>query len=139
MDKNLIRESIHNKAELSFSRSGGPGGQNVNKVNSKATLRININDLEGLSEKESEHLQLTLGPRLSGEGKDTLVLDAEEERSRQRNIEVAYLRAEALITGAARLPKRRRPTRPTRASIERRLESKHHRSTVKEQRKLPDS
>jgi ribosome-associated protein len=153
MDSNLIRQSIRAAAQVGFSRSGGPGGQNVNKVNTKVTLHIRLAGLEGLSPAEAERLREVLGPRIRGVGKtvsqagpDTaavpdgpespgvLIITSSEERSQRVNLERAYARAEALIFAAARLPKKRRPTKVSRAAKERRLQSKRANSERKRER-----
>jgi ribosome-associated protein len=136
MDRFLLRESIRAAAQAGFSRSGGPGGQNVNKVNTKVTLRLRLADLAGLSEGEAARLRETLASRLSSGGGE-LVIRADEERSRQINLERAYARMEALVTAAARLPKHRRPTAPTKAGRESRLKSKRLRSLRKTERRRP--
>jgi len=129
MNESLVRSSILAKARLDYARSGGPGGQNVNKVNSKAVARVELALVEGLSEAERERAAALLASRLTTSGE--LVVSSDEERDQPRNREAALARLAALVIGAARLPKRRRPTKPTRASRERRLESKRLRSERK--------
>jgi ribosome-associated protein len=140
MNLTLLRRSIRSAARASFSRSGGPGGQNVNKVNTKATLRLALGDLEGLSDPEMARLRETLASRLSaGEsGEAELVIASGEERSRRINLERCFARLEALIGGAARLPKQRRPTKPTAAGREQRLRIKRLRGLKKDDRRRPE-
>ena len=132
MNTVLLYQSIHTAAKADFSRSGGPGGQNVNKVNTKVTLRIQVDALEGLNDAELTRLRETLASRITGAGE--LVIAASEERSQRTNLERAYARMETLITNAARLPHLRRPTKPSRAAREERLHSKHRRGLKKAER-----
>jgi len=125
----LLRQSIHSAAEASFSRSGGPGGQNVNKLNTKVTLRLRLSDTMGLSESELAKARELLANRITGD--DEIVIHADEERSQRTNLERAYSRLVSLISEAARLPKRRRPTKPSQAAREQRLQSKHIHSRKK--------
>jgi ribosome-associated protein len=137
MNSALLRRSVHAASHADFSRSGGPGGQNVNKVNTKVTLRLSLVRLEGLSEGELARLRETLANRVTGA--DELIIFSSEERSRKVNLERAYARMEALITASCRIPKRRRPTRPTKASRERRLESKQLQGRKKAGRRFVES
>lgn len=136
MNLELLRDSIRNKVSIDFARSGGPGGQNVNKVNSKVIARIKLDEVEGLSVAEAEHARARLSGKLTKEGE--LVIQADEERDQARNREAVIARLTALISAAAKVPKRRKPTFPSTASKERRLTSKHLRSESKRLRRPPE-
>lgn len=129
MNADLVRASVERLASLSFARSGGPGGQNVNKVNSKVVARIALADIEGLDERERRHAALRLAGRITTSGE--LVVQADEERDQAGNRRGALERMAALVIAAAAIPKRRTPTKPTRASRERRLASKKADSAIK--------
>ena len=129
----FLHQSIRSASEANFSHSGGPGGQNVNKLNTKVTLRLRLADLAGLSGTELERVRTVLANRITNE--DEIVIAADEERSQRTNLERAYFRMEALIVSAARLPKLRRPTKPNKAAREQRLRTKKYHSQKKAERK----
>ena len=120
--------------ELSYEavRSGGPGGQNVNKVASQIQLRFNVRTSASLSEDQRELLERKLAHRLTNEGE--LMLRASRFRERQRNLEDARERLARLLETALRREKARRRTKPTRGSRERRLRAKTQRGEVKQGR-----
>ena len=112
-----------------FVRSSGPGGQNVNKVASAAQLRFDIRNSTSIPEGIKPKLIKLAGKRVTSEG--ILVLDARSSRSQSQNREEALDRLRSLILKALHIPKPRRKTRPTRASIEKRLRNKKARGKVK--------
>jgi ribosome-associated protein len=120
-----------------FARSGGPGGQNVNKVNSKAVLRWRPADCQSLPAGVRDRLLASVSPRLTSLGE--LLVSSELTRDQGRNIADCLEKVRRLVTAALVPPRPRRPTRPTRSSQVRRLESKRQRTVTKKLRRGPES
>jgi ribosome-associated protein len=106
--------------EWSYARSSGPGGQNVNKVNSKAVLRWNL----ALSPSVPEPLRARLAAKLELNAEGEIVVASDRFRDQPRNREDCLEKLRALLGSAAHVPKARRSTKPTRGSQKRKLESK---------------
>jgi len=114
---------------VQYARSSGPGGQNVNKVNSKAEIWVRVVDVVGLDEASRLRLATLAGRRLTDAGEIHIV--DQSSRSRETNRMSAIARFVELIMEAMKAPKARRATRPSRAAKRRRLDSKKRRAGIK--------
>ena len=125
--------------ELTFtaSRSTGPGGQHVNKTSSRITLHWSLETSSAFSGYQKDRIRRKLRGRLTQDG--ILQIHVEDTRSQHRNKEVALERLKEMLVDALIIPKRRKPTRPTKASKKRRVDTKKARGSLKKLRKKPIS
>ena len=124
--------------QIDVSRARGPGGQNVNKVNSRVTLRLNLRTAPGLSEFARARLLSKLGAKLTTNGE--LLVHGAEHRDQSQNKAAAFERLRSMLEQALTPEKRRVATKPTRGSIERKIDARKKRSAVKRERRWrPDA
>ncbi len=116
--------------DVTFARAGGPGGENVNKSNTKAVLRLSIPRSRSIPEDIKLRLMHKLAPKLTNRG--DLVVSSQEHREQSRNVQACRDKLRDLIREALFVAPPRRPTKPTHASKERRLEAKRHRSKLRQ-------
>jgi ribosome-associated protein len=140
----LTKMTLHRKIsadllgkELVFttSRSSGPGGQNVNKVNSKVTLQFDVAGSEILTQEEKDTISGKLSSRMTREG--ILMLTAQDKRSQLQNKESVILKLEKLLTKAFERKKVRRATKPSKGSVQNRIKKKKQISEKKKWRQKP--
>jgi ribosome-associated protein len=124
-----------NELDLSFSPSGGPGGQHANRSSTRVDLAWNVDASQALGPRQRARIRSGLRNRIDSSG--TLRLSSDSHRSQLRNREDVLRRLAALVAQALRPVKHRRKTSPTAASVERRLRAKRRRSEVKRARRPP--
>ena len=134
-----ITDSIYiNESEVkeSFIRSSGPGGQHVNKVATAVQLRFNAKNSGNISAKVYKRLRAIAGSKLTEDG--NLIIVSREHRSQSQNRRAALDKLISLLQQAAKKPKRRKKTRPSQASVEKRLRNKRLQSEKKKSRRNID-
>ena len=132
----MDKEKVLNELKFKALRSSGPGGQHVNKVSSKVELLFDVQASAGLTNMEKERILKKMGGKLSKQ--HLLLLQCDETRSQHKNKELVIKRFLALITKALQVAKKRKPTKPSKSAVEKRLKSKKIVSGKKSSRKPPD-
>lgn len=122
---------LQSEIEFSTARSGGPGGQNVNKVESKVILRFDVNASRILSEEEKARL-------LPYANNGIVIIQSQEDRSQFKNKDTAIKKFNALLVKAFAKKKKRKATKPSKSSVQKRISEKKHRSEKKQWRQRPD-
>ena len=134
----IVREGLEiptSEFEFTFMRSSGPGGQNVNKVSTKARLRWPVEQTESLPEAVKERFTKQYRSRLTNEGE--MILTSQRYRDQAKNVGDCLLKLREMIDAVVDVPKPRKKTKPSRGAKERRLKEKRKRSERKDLRKPP--
>ena len=129
----LEKEKLIQEIVFKAIRSGGAGGQHVNKVSSKVVLSFDVDNSQALTEQEKKRIHLKLGNRLSSE--NLFLLQSDETRSQHKNKELVTERFYLLLENALKVSKKRIITKPTGSAIEKRLKSKLMKSQIKAARR----
>ncbi|UXE69164.1 MAG: aminoacyl-tRNA hydrolase [Chryseotalea sp. WA131a] len=132
--RQVTSQLVASELEFVTSRSSGPGGQNVNKVNTKVTLRWPVVASVILSSEERDTITQKLASRITLEGE--LVISAQDKRSQLQNKEAALARLDELLTKAFVKKKKRKATKPSKVAVQKRIESKKRQGEKKKMRRV---
>jgi ribosome-associated protein len=124
-----------NEFDFSFARSGGPGGQHVNKTSSKVILRWKVDESPGVPGAVKRRFKQQFRTRINDDGE--LVIDCDDTRSQHRNKELVIERLADMLKSVARPPKRRIKTRPSRSKLAKRRKARERHKEKKKQRRKP--
>jgi len=136
MNKNIRNRGLEKEVQFNTSRSGGPGGQHANKVETSVELRFDVSNSYSLNRQEKRRLLKKLRNKITKEGK--LIITAENSRSQAHNKEEALEKFFTMVEEALKVPKKRKPTKPSKAAKEKRLKEKKKHGEKKSYRKPPD-
>ena len=131
-----IKKLLENEVRFSTSRSSGPGGQNVNKVNTRVELRFSLNESAIFSEEEKSRIQEKLKNKINSGGE--LILSSQQARTQLENKELVTIKFFNAIESALRVKRTRIKTAPSPASVKQRLDTKKNVSAKKQLRKPPE-
>jgi ribosome-associated protein len=133
--RSITASLLYNELDFTASRSSGPGGQNVNKVNSKITVKFDIVHSQVLTEEEKGFILKRLSSHLTKNG--VLIVSSQDKRSQLENKEIVLRKLEQLIAKAFEKRKTRKPSKPSKGAIQKRITSKKHHAEKKKWRQKP--
>jgi ribosome-associated protein len=134
--RSLTASLLYHELDFTASRSSGPGGQNVNKVNSKITVKFDIVHSQILTEEEKGTILKRLSPQLTKAG--VLIVSSQDSRSQLENKEIVVRKLEQMIASAIEKKKIRKPSKPSKGTIQKRITSKKHHAEKKKWRQKPE-